>query len=364
MTISQITDYLETIAPLAYQESYDNSGLLVGRRDTIVTHALLTLDCTEAVVDEAIARGCNLIIAHHPIIFSGLKRLNGSSYIERVVIAAIKHDIAIYAIHTNYDNVPNGVNAILAEKIGLTDCRILKPQKGGLKKLVTYLPSADYDKVTRALFDAGAGHIGHYAETAFSHTGTGQFLGDETTSPAIGQKEVLQKVSETKVETIFPSHLQSQIIAALQAAHPYETPAYDILPLDNTYSQVGAGMIGTLPKSMDEMVFLNSLKINLKAKNIKYTTLRDKPIFSVAVCGGAGQFLLADAILAEADILVTSDFKYHQFFDAEGQIIIADVGHYESEQFTAELLHRQLTEKFPTFAPLLSQTNTNPVNYL
>jgi dinuclear metal center YbgI/SA1388 family protein len=364
MQIGDITAYLESIAPLAYQESYDNSGLIVGDKKSPVKCVLITLDCTEAVVDEAIREKCQLIVAHHPIVFSGLKKFNGKNYVERVVMKAIKHDIGIYAIHTNYDNVQNGVNAMICEKLGLTDCRILSPKKDLLKKLYTFIPLADHARVRQAVFDAGAGYIGNYSETSFNTTGHGTFRGNENANPAIGKKGTLEQVDEGKLEVIFPAHIEYKIIAALKAAHPYEEVAYDIVALDNTIDNVGSGMIGKLKKPIDELTFLKKVKKALRAGVVKHTPLLGRQVETVAVCGGAGRFLLNDAIASKADVYITADVKYHEFFDTEGQIVLADVGHYESEQYTKDLLYRHLSEKFTTFAFLLSKVNTNPVNYI
>jgi len=364
MQIKDISGFLESIAPLSYQESYDNSGLIVGDRNATVKKVLITLDCTEAVVDEAIKEKCQLIVAHHPIVFSGLKKLNGKTYVERTVMKSIRHDIAIYAIHTNYDNVLNGVNAMICEKLGIVDSKILAPKKGLLKKLYTFIPLADYDRVRQAVFDAGAGYIGNYSEASFNTTGTGTFKGNANANPAIGKKGKREQVEEGKLEVIFPANIESRVVAVLRSAHPYEEVAYDIVSLDNALQDVGSGMIGRLKKPMDELAFLKKVKKELRAGVVKHTPLLGKTVETVAVCGGAGRFLLPDAISSKADVYITSDIKYHEFFDAEGRILLADVGHYESEQYTKDLLFRHLSEKFPTFAFLLSKVNTNPVNYI
>ncbi len=364
MKIKDITDFLETIAPPEYQESYDNSGLIVGNKNAEVKKALITLDVTEEVLDEAISEKCGLIIAHHPIIFSGLKKLNGKNYVERVVIKAIKNNIAIYAIHTNLDNVIQGVNAKIAERLGLIDCEILAPKKALLKKLYTFIPAAHHQRVANAIFEAGAGHIGNYSETSFNVTGTGTFKGNAASTPTIGKRGVLEMVEEIKFETIFPAFLESKIVSTLLETHPYEEVAYDIVALDNYYNNVGSGMIGTLKKPMAEANFLKWVKKQLKTDGIRYTKLLGKSIKRVAVCGGAGRFLLNNAIAARADIFITADFKYHDFFDADGKIVVADVGHFESEQFTKDLLYGFISKKFPTFAARLSKVNTNPIKYL
>lgn len=364
MQIRQITEFIESIAPLSFQEAYDNSGLIIGNPDDEVSGILITLDITEEIIDEAISKKLNLVIAHHPIIFSGLKRLNGKDYIERCVAKAIKNDIAIYSAHTNLDSVFGGVNSKICEKLQLQNCRMLIPMQGILKKLVTYVPIADAEKVRTALFEAGAGHIGNYDSCSFNQAGLGSFRGNELTHPYAGEKNKLHFEEETRIETIFPKHLQHTIIKVLLKAHPYEEVAYDIYPLDNEFTLGGTGMIGELSDPMDELSFLHNLKKAFNCKVIRYTRLLGKPIQKVAVCGGSGSSFLSKAIAQNADIYISGDFKYHQFFDAEKQIIIADIGHYESEQFTKEVFYELLTKKFPKFAVQLSEISTNPVNYL
>ncbi len=363
MLIKDITNYLETIAPLALQESYDNSGLIVGDKNTKVTKVLISLDCTEDIVQEAISRGCNLVISHHPIVFSGLKRLNGTTYIERTVISAIQNNIALYAIHTNLDNVfENGVNKKIAEKLGLENIQILSPKESLLSKLVTFCPIHHAEKVKSAIFDAGAGGIGNYDECSFEIEGKGNFKANNNATPYVGKKEERHTEQEIRIETIFPNYLQGAVITALYNAHPYEEVAYDIYPLKNKYQKTGAGIIGNLKEEKTTDGFLSHLKTNLKTEGIRYTSFTKK-IKKVAVCGGAGSFLLNHALRQSADAFVTGDFKYHQFFDAENRLMIADVGHYESEQFTIELLGEILTKKFTNFAVLLTKVNTNPIKY-
>jgi dinuclear metal center YbgI/SA1388 family protein len=363
MKLSLLTTYLESLAPLAYQEDYDNSGLIVGNPDKEVQQALLSLDCTEAIVDEAISKGCEAIISHHPIVFRGLKKLNGKTYVERVVEKAIKNDIAIYAIHTNLDNVMDGVNAKICETLELTNCRILAPKSGLLKKLVTYVPAEKAEQVRNALFHAGAGNIGNYSECSFNAEGQGTFKGGEDTSPYVGEPGKRHYEDEVKIETVYPSTIESKLLMALFLAHPYEEVAYDLYELTNQHNQIGAGMIGELEEEISEEEFLFVLKQNMQARVIRHTALRGKNVKRVAVCGGAGGFLLKNAISAGADFFVTADYKYHEFFDAEGRIVIADIGHFESEQFTAQLLYDIIRKKFPNFAIRLTEINTNPIKY-
>lgn len=361
--IKEISNFLENLAPLRLQESYDNAGLILGNPDQEISGVLITLDVIEAVIEEAIQRNCNLVVAHHPIVFSGLKKITGKSYVERTVLKAIKNDIAIYAAHTNLDSVSGGVNGKICEKLGLQNCRILQAADGLLKKLVTFIPVDHADKVRQAVFDAGAGNIGNYDSCSFNSHGQGTFRGNDSAKPFVGEKGKQHYENEIRFETIFPSYLQGKIIHALLQSHPYEEVAYDIYPLDNKYEQVGMGMIGTLPEEKSETDFLQQLKETFHTGTIRHTTLSGQKVRKVAVCGGAGSFLLNRAISAGADFFVSGDFKYHQFFDAENKIVIADIGHFESEQFTKELFYELLTKNFSKFAVRLSEVNTNPVFY-
>jgi dinuclear metal center YbgI/SA1388 family protein len=362
--IKDVTDYLETLAPKAYQESYDNSGLLTGSPADPVKGILVTLDCTEDVVREAIDRSCNFIVAHHPIIFKGLKKLTGSNYVERTVILAIRHNISIYAIHTNLDNVHTGVNRKICEKLGLKDLRILAPKPGMLSKLVTFIPTGNKEQVLEALHRAGAGQIGNYENCSFSLEGTGTFKPNEGANPHIGEVSRQEYVEETRTEVIFPSHLKNKILDALQKAHPYEEVAYYLTSLENDNQEVGSGMIGSLESPMEPLEFLKRLKTSMDLSVVRHTRLLKQPVKTIAVCGGSGSFLLPQAIQKGAHAYVSADFKYHEFFDAEDKIIIADIGHYESEVFTKDLLQEVLTKKFPTFAINFSSTVTNPISYL
>ncbi|MCU0357001.1 MAG: Nif3-like dinuclear metal center hexameric protein [Cyclobacteriaceae bacterium] len=364
MKVADVTRYLETIAPRAYQESYDNAGLLTGQPDWDVTGILVTLDCLETVVEEAVAKNCNLIVAHHPIVFKGLKKLTGSNYVERTVIKAIQHNIAIYATHTNLDHVHRGVNRKIGEKLGLKNLRILSPRPGTLSKLVTFIPEADADRVMQALHEAGAGQIGNYKNCSFRLRGTGTFMPNEEANPHIGQALQQEYVDEVRAEVIFPTHLQDNILRTLRKSHPYEEVAYYINPVANDNQEVGAGMVGELEEPLDSVAFLRKVKQDMGLSVIRHTAPISKPVSRVAVCGGAGIFLLQDAIRAGAQAFITADVKYHEFFDADNRILLADIGHYESEVFTKDLLVTLLNEKFPTFAVNFSGTITNPVRYL
>lgn len=363
MKLATLTSFLETIAPLAYQESYDNSGLICGNPEMEITGALVCLDSTEAVIDEAIAKGINLVIAHHPLVFSGLKKFTGRTYVERTLLKAIQNNIAIYAIHTNLDNVQNGVNREIGERLGLKELRILSPKTGLLKKLVTFVPEAHAEKVRAALFESGAGKIGNYGECSFNVNGTGTFKGEADTQPFVGTPGIRHQEQEVRIEVIFEGVKQTELLAGLRKSHPYEEIAFDIYPIENQYNNVGSGMIGSFEKPVQLNEFLELVKSTMKTGSIRYTASRHQEIQKVAVCGGSGSFLLKDAISAGAQAFITADFKYHQFFDAENKIVIADIGHYESEQYTKELIYKLLKEKFATFAVRLSELNTNPINY-
>ena len=363
MKLSQLTAYLESLAPLAYQEDYDNAGLIVGQPEQEIRQALVSLDCTEAVVDEAIATNCQVIISHHPIVFKGLKKFNSKTYVERVVEKAIRNNIALYAIHTNLDSIMTGVNAKICEILGVKNCRILVPRHNLLKKLVTYVPGSHADAVRNALFEAGAGNIANYSECSFNAEGTGTFKGNDSTNPYVGEPGVRHLENELRIETVYPANLESKILMALVLAHPYEEVAYDLYSLTNQHQQVGSGMIGDLEIPVEEESFLFDLKEKMRAHVIRHTALTGKHIKRVAVCGGSGGFLLKHAIAAGADIFVTSDYKYHEFFDAEGKLVIADIGHFESEQFTQQLLYDLIKKKFPSLNILITEVNTNPVKY-
>ncbi|SHL98247.1 Nif3-like dinuclear metal center hexameric protein [Hymenobacter psychrotolerans] len=362
-TVQDLARTLEAAAPLAYQESYDNAGLQCGDPQMEVRGVLIALDCTPAVVDEAIRRGCNVVVAHHPLIFKPLKRLTGANEVEQTLLKAIRHDVALYAAHTNLDNVRHGVNRKLAEKLGLQNLRILDPKAGLLAKLVTFVPSAHTEAVLQALYKAGAGQIGDYAACSFRTDGTFTFTPGPATNPFLGKPGQPHTGPEQRVEVLLPLHLQHAAVRALQQAHPYEEVAYDLIKLENTNQEVGSGMVGELPEPLSPQDFRQQLKTALGVPVVKHTEF-EKPIQKVALCGGAGSFLIHKARAAGADAYVTGDLKYHEYFGAEGRLMLCDVGHFESEQFTGEIFRDLLTEKFgSTFALFIAETNTNPVRY-
>lgn len=362
MIIQELVDFLNKSFPPAFQEDYDNSGLLTGNPEEEISGVLLTVDVTEEIIEEAVNKKANFILAHHPLIFKGLKSLTGKNHIERTVIKAIQHDIAIFAAHTNLDNAPNGVNFKLAGKIGLENTSILRPVSDELVKLVFFVPIEQANTVREAVFAAGAGKIGEYDSCSYNLDGQGSFRPGKGTDPFVGEKGKLHFEPETRVETIMPKYLTAQVVNAMIEAHPYEEVAYDLYPLLNEYEQAGSGVIGTLKNSVREEEFLSLLKEKFNTQCIKYTSI-GKPIQTVALCGGSGSFLLSKAINSGADAFVTADLKYHQFFESEDKILLADIGHFESEEVTKEIFYELLTEKFHNFAIHLSDINTNPINY-
>ena len=363
MKVQDITSFLEKIAPPSLQETYDNAGLITGNANWECTGIITALDATEAVVLEAIEKKCNLIVAHHPIIFSGLKKINGKNYVEQTIITAIKNDIGIYAIHTNLDNVLQCVNGKIADALGLINREVLLPKNNVLKKLFTFVPIEHAEKVRNAIFAAGGGQISNYSECSFNTEGTGTYRSGEGTNPFTGKIGERHAEPEIKMEMIFPGWLEKAICNAMITAHPYEEVAYDIMALDNTSQQIGSGLIGELAKPVSEGVLLSDIKEKFNISVIKHTVLTGRQVKKIALCGGAGSFLIGAASAAGVDFYISSDIKYHEFFNANGRLVIADIGHYESEQFTIALLSEFLQQKFPTFAVLKTGVVTNPVNY-
>jgi len=363
-SIQAIVDYIEQEAPLAYQEDYDNAGLVVGDPSLSVTGVLICLDITESVMQEAKVKNCNLIIAHHPIIFRPISKITGNNYVERCIVDAIKHDIALYSLHTNLDNVAKGVNLQIAHALGLNKPTILLPKMGTLCQLTTFVPFSFINPVLQALHAAGAGHIGNYTHCNFVTQGVGSFRPTAAANPHLGVADRSEKVDEGRIEVVFPAYLEKSMLRALRAVHPYEEVVYYIHQLKNANMEVGAGMVGTLSPALDSQSFLAYLKAKMRLACIRHTAPIARPIQHVAVCGGSGSFLIREAMRQQVDALVTADVTYHNFFKAEGQILIADIGHYETEVGTKALIHTLLSEKFANIALLECETVTNPIYYL
>jgi dinuclear metal center YbgI/SA1388 family protein len=364
MKLQELCSFLDSAIPLSFQEGYDNSGLQVGLPDKEISSALITLDVTEEVLDEAGLYGCDVIISHHPVIFNAIKRLSGRTLTEKIVLKAVKQDVAIYSAHTSLDALSNGVSRKMAEKLKLGNIRVLVPLRNRLLKLVTYVPEKHLEKVREAIFSAGAGKIGDYDNCSFISEGTGSFRGGENTKPFAGEKGKLHFEKEFKLETVMFSHLKGKVIDALLETHPYEDVAYDVYALENDNIEAGMGCYGELAEPVAEKDFLAHLSSVFSAKGIRYSKPLGKKIKKIALCGGAGGSLLNDAIASGADAYVTADIRYHSYFETGNKILLADIGHYESEKFSAEILHDLIIKKFPTFAVRFSEINTNPINYL
>lgn len=363
MKIKTILDALEEMAPLAYAEDFDNVGLLVGDADATATGVLVCHDALENVIEEAINRKCNLVVCFHPILFSGLKKITGKNYVERAILKAIKNDIAIYAVHTALDNHQQGVNKIFCDALGLDHTRILVPKQNFIQKLITYTIPENAEQLRNALFDAGAGKIGNYEDCSFNSQGIGTYMGNENSNPEIGDRFEFVEAPEIKIEVTFEKHLQGKILKALFQNHVYEEVAYEIYELQNTHQNIGLGMIGELETALTETEFLQLVKDKMQTGGIRHSAFTDKKIKKIAVLGGSGSFAIRNAISAQADAFVTSDLKYHQFYEAENKLLLADIGHFESERYTKNYIVDYLTKKIPNFAIILSEENTNPVKY-
>jgi len=364
MKVKEIISALEEFAPPQLQEDYDNTGLNLGNPNTEITGVLLCIDITEEIIDEAIENNCNMIVSHHPLIFGKLKNIIGSNYIERCVIKAIKNDISIYCGHTSFDSVDKGVSYKICEKLGLQNLKILAPKNNFLKKISVFIPEEHVEKVRLAIFAAGAGAIGNYNNCSFNVSGTGSFKAGENTNPYIGKKGEIHYEPEIKTEIVFPAHLETKIINAMLSTHPYEEVAYDIFSLDNSWKKAGLGMTGETIKPFGEKELLRILKEKFTVESIKHSRLLNKEINKIAVCGGSGASLINTAIKSGAQVYISGDIKYHDYFLAENKIIIIDIGHFESEQFTKEIFYDIIMKKKPTFAVRFSKINTNPIkNY-
>lgn len=371
MKIKEILSILEEMAPLAYAEDFDNVGLLVGNTETEATGVLVCHDALETVIEEAMSKNCNLVVCFHPILFSGIKKITGKNYVERAILKAIKNDISIYAVHTALDNHQNGVNKIFCDALDLVNTKVLIPKPNFIQKLVTYTIPENVEKLRNALFEAGAGKIGNYEDCSFNSKGIGTYMGNENSNPEIGERFEFVEANEIKIEVTFEKYLQSKILKALFNNHIYEEVAYEIYNTENTHQNIGLGMIGELKTEMHELEFLKMVKEKMSCGGIRHTNFLKKPIKKIAVLGGSGAFAIKNAIQAGADIYLTADLKYHNFYEAENKIILADIGHFESERYTKNYIIDYLTKKIANFANslsldkiILSEINTNPVKYL
>lgn len=364
MKIKEIITVLEEMAPLAYAEDFDNVGLLVGDQEAEATGVLVCHDALKNIIDEAISKKCNLVVCFHPILFSGLKKITGKNYVERAIIKAIKNDIAIYAVHTALDNHQEGVNKIFCDALGLINTKILIPKQNFIRKLVTYTIPENAEEVRNAMFDAGAGTIGNYENCSFNSKGIGTYMGNERSNPQVGERFEFVQGDEIKIEVTFEKHLENKILKALFKSHAYEEIAYEIYDLQNKHQNIGLGMIGELKNPMKEKEFLLFTKEKMQADGIRHSNFIGKEVKKIAVLGGAGSFAIKNAIQAGADVFLTADLKYHQFYEAENQLLLADIGHFESERYTKNYIVEYLRKKILNFAVILSEENSNPVKYL
>jgi dinuclear metal center YbgI/SA1388 family protein len=364
MKLRELCSFLESEIPLAFQESYDNSGLQVGNPEMAINAALLAVDVTEEVIAEALKYSCNLVISHHPLIFGNLKRITGNTQAERIVYSCIKNDIAVYSAHTNLDITHSGVSRKMAEKLGLENIVVLVPLEKKLIKLVTYIPESHLDKVRNAIFDAGAGSVGNYDRCGFTVDGTGSFRGNEQTNPFVGKSGEMTFEKEVRFETVFYSHLKEKMIRTLIENHPYEEVAYDLYSLENRNIDAGLGCTGEFPSPLMEEEFLHKVSEVFNSGGIRHSQKSGRKINKVALCGGSGASLISNAISSKSDAYITADIKYHSYFEAENKLLLVDTGHYESEKFAVEILKDLIIKKFPKFALRFSETNTNPINYL
>lgn len=364
MKIKAILDILEQMAPLAYAEDFDNVGLLTGNADDTATGVLVCHDALESVIDEAIAKNCNLVVCFHPILFSGIKKLTGKTYVERALLKAIKNDIALYAVHTALDNHKQGVNKIFCDALGIINTKVLVPKENFIYKLVTYTTPENAEKLRNALFKAGAGNIGNYENCSYSSQGTGTYKGTDESNPVIGERGEFIESDEIKIEVTFEKDLKNRVLKALFNNHIYEEVAYELYQLQNQHQNIGLGMTGELETAIDEKEFLLHVKDKMQAGGIRHSEFTNKQIKKVAVLGGSGSFAIKNAIAAGADAYITADLKYHNFYEAENKILLADIGHFESERYTKNYIADYITKRVEGVPVLITLVNTNPVKYL
>lgn len=366
-TLNDIIAPIEAAAPRAWQENWDNAGWQVCPADPKTaecTGALLTLDITEAVVGEAAREGFNLIVSHHPLLFKGLKRITGSTPQERNVTEAIRHGIAIYSAHTNMDSAPGGVNFRLAEMLGLTNIEVLIPREGDLVKLVFYTPAAEADRVRQAVLEAGAGHIGNYDSCSYNNEGFGTFRAvSDACRPYVGSIGEMHREPEVRTETVVPRYLLSRVIDTLIKAHPYEEPAYDIIPLELPNRGAGLGCVGDLSEALPTAAFLQRIATTLNLPYLRHSEIATGTVRRVAVCGGSGAEFIPSAIAAGAQLYLTADLKYHDFQRGGETITLVDGGHFETEHQLMDVFYELISKKIPNFAVRRAATPSNAVSY-
>ena len=359
MIIEELTTFIEDKFPLSQQESYDNCGLIVGDPKKTVKKVLLALDCTEQVIKEAKLKKADVIITHHPLMFSSINKLTANDYEGSLIIKLIKSDIALYAVHTNLDNSINGINKYLALKLGLKNLQILVGKEKTFKKIITFVPKAYSQKVITALSAAKAGNIGLYSHCAFVTEGSGCFKPEKGAKPFLGELSKINQVEEVKLEMVFASENQKMIENSLKKAHPYEQPAFDIIELANPNPDIGAGIYGDLPAQINTAEFLKLVKTKLNLSYIRQSNSAKKFISKVAICSGAGFFVFEQAKRLNVDALVTSEIKHHEFLAAENNILLCDIDHHEGEIAAVNILD-QILQKLENIDTLISKHNLSP----
>ncbi len=360
-TIGDLSSALESVAPSLYAESYDNVGLLVGRSEWKCEKVLVALDITEAVVQEAIEKGVQAIVAHHPVIFGGIQRLTGEDTAQRAIELAIKHSIALLACHTNLDAIEGGVSYRMAQAISLVNVRTLQPRSGLLWNLIVYVPAESAETLLEALWEAGAGKMGAYDECAFRSHGLGSFRPKEGAHPHNGVIGERAFADEIRLELLVPEGARKKVHQCMMEHHPYEEIAHSWLKHDGVHHSVGFGAIGQWD-ACDWPEAVRRIKTAFGVASFRHTMPIASDYRTVAVCGGAGADLLAQAKSQQAELFITSDITYHRYFGADDRLVFIDIGHWESEQHAMELLIDIVREKFPNFAVLKSETNTNPMH--
>lgn len=365
MTIKEVTQFLESRFPLYLQEDFDNCGVQCGNVNNEISGAMVCFEMTEKIIDEAISKNCNLVISHHPLILKrGITKIVPSDRVGAMICKALANNMVLYSMHTNIDSGEGGGNDVFAEKLGLSDVKVMAPVKGLYRKLVVNVPAEHSEKLKEALFKIGCGQQGNYQKCSYSTLGKGQFEPNGEAKPFIGTQNNLEKVEEERIEMIYPAYLQHAVIQAIYENHPYEEPAFDLFSLENTERKVGLGRIGELPEEMDCKEFFSYLKEKLNLEHLRYCGDEGKKIRRVAVCGGGGAGFIDTAIALNADAYVSGDFKYHDFFKSHSGTVLVDIGHYEGECFIKNIIFNLLKEKFTTFAVLSSEFENLNVKYI
>ncbi len=364
MKIQEVVEHLNGRFLPCYQEGWDNCGLLVGDAMQEITGTLVCLDVTMPVIEEAMEKGCNLIVSHHPLIYKGVMRLTPATETGRMLLQLAQQGICVYAAHTDLDKLSWGVSGELIQRLGVENYQVLEPVEGALKKLVTYCPTSHATKVREALWEAGAGEIGNYKHCSYQVHGEGTFCAGTSAHPYVGEIGQLHYEKESRIEVIYESRMEKKLVKKLLLAHPYEEPAFDLIALTNSYARIGLGAYGVLPQPMPTEQFLARVKETLHLPHLRCSALNNTTIEKVAVCGGSGASLIGKAKSIGADIYLCGDLKYHEFQQAEGSIILADIGHYESEQFAKEIIYREISEKFSNFATQISERDKGFICYV